>query len=134
MSEPSLERDDAQIIAALRSGLAARDRSMRPPRFASVWPSSSTTRSFAVTRRPAFAALAVVVVVAGLSWTWINRSGAPDSPQLDARVEASLARELSSPDYWRVPTDELLAFAAPPLNADLPSPTGFQVSLEESVL
>jgi hypothetical protein len=75
-----------------------------------------------------------VVVVAGLSWIWINRSGAPDSSQLEARVDASLARDLSSPDYWRVPTDELLAFAAPPLSVDLPSPTGFHVSLEESLL
>ncbi|MGH8285064.1 MAG: hypothetical protein ACRETT_04785 [Steroidobacteraceae bacterium] len=69
--------------------------------------------------------MAAVVVVAALSWMGLER---------ETRLDASLARELSSPDYWRVPTDELLAFAAPPLSADLPSPTGFQVSLEESLL
>jgi len=126
LSDQNLDRDDERLASALRVGLAARDRSAPPPRFAAVWPGTSTTRRSALTWRPAFAAVATVVVVAGLSWTWINRS--------DTRLDASLARELSAPEYWRVPTDELLAFAAPPLSVDLPSPAGFHVSLEESLL
>lgn len=128
------DRDDARMASALRSGLAARDRSAPPPRFSAVWPRSSTTHSPSIPWRPAFASVTAVLIVAGLSWTWINRSGAPYSSQFEARVDASLARELSSPDYWRVPTDELLAFAAPPLSIELPSPMGFHVSLEESLL
>lgn len=134
MSDRNLDRDDARLTSALRSGLATRDRSLPPPRFTAVWPGSSTTRRPVLVWRPAFAAVATMVVVAGLSWIWINRSGAPDSSQFKARIDASLARDLSSPDYWRVPTDELLAFAAPPLSFELPSPTGFHVSLEESLL
>lgn len=134
MSDQSLDRDDAQLASALRSGLAMRDRSAPPPRFTAVWPRSRATSSPEIAWRPALAAIAAVVIVAGLSWSWINRSGALHSSPLEARVDASLARELSSPDYWRVPTDELLAFAAPRLSVDLPSPTGFHVSLEESLL
>lgn len=134
MSDQSLDRDDARLASALRSGLAARDRSAPPPRFAAVWPRSSTTISPPIAWRPAFTAVTAVVIVAGLSWTWINRSGAPDSAIPEGRIDASLARELSSPDYWRVPTDDLLAYAAPPPSIDLPSPTGFHVSLEESLL
>ena len=125
MSEENLDRDDARLASALRSGLAARDRSARPPRFAAVWQSASEPGSFRFAWRPAIATLAAVVVVVALSWMGINR---------EASVDEALARQLSSPAYWRVPTDELLAFAAPPLSADLPSPTGFQVSLEESLL
>lgn len=148
MSAPDAERDDAQLAAALREGLAARDRSARTPHFSALWPTARAdsrdraTSTLAGLRsatawRPALAALAAVVVVAGLSWTWIDRSTAPDSAAQQAGVanaDAALAHELSSPDYWRVPTDELLAYAAPPLNADLPSPSGFELSLEESLL
>lgn len=137
MSEPNLERDDARIAAALRESLTARDRTARPPGFAALWPKSGTRRSRALAWRPAFAALAAIVVVAGLSWTLFDRSATPESATQQASAaseDAVLAHELSSSDYWRVPTDELLAYAAPPLNADLPSPSGFEVSLEESLL
>lgn len=136
MSAPDVGRDDARLASALREGLAARDRSARTPRFATVWPSADAAGAGTFAWRSVFAALAVVAVVAGLVSIWLDRSAAPDSTTQAsvAGVDAALARELSSPDYWRVPTDELLAYAAPPLNADLPSPSGFEVSLEESLL
>jgi hypothetical protein len=64
----------------------------------------------------------------------LARPDGKSAPAADLRAATELARELSSPDYWRVPTDDLLAFAAPPLDAELPSPEGFNVSLEESLL
>jgi hypothetical protein len=134
MSEEPVDRDDAKLAATLREALAMRDRATRPPRFTSLWPQSAYGRSSTLAWRSAFAALAAVLVVTGLSWTWMNRSAPPESSRQQGGAEASLARQLSSPDYWRVPTDELLAYAAPPLNADLPSPSGFEVSLEESLL
>jgi hypothetical protein len=134
MNEEPLDRDDAKLAATLSEALAARDRTTRPSRFASLWPQSASGRSRTLAWRPAFSVLAAVLVVAALSWSWMDRYASPESSRQQASAEAALARQLSSPDYWRVPTDELLAYAAPPLNADLPSPSGFEVSLEESLL
>lgn len=126
--------DDKWLRAAVQDGLLARDRAIRPPGFASVWQAMPSAHRRPVFSRPAFAAFAAVAALAGLSWVFLGRH-APDSvTPTDEDATALLARELSSPDYWRVPTDELLAFAAPPLRADLPSPEGFHVSLEESLL
>jgi hypothetical protein len=50
------------------------------------------------------------------------------------RIDPALAHQLSSTDYWRVPTDRLLAYAAPPLSAGLPPSTDIELSLEESLL
>ncbi len=141
-----LRGDDRDLAAALRAALASRDRSVRSARFAELW--SQVGRpggGFASRWRPAFAAGALLVVLAGLTWTLTDRTGHRDADgstvasraqpaNEKARADLALARELSSPDYWRVPTDELLAFAAPPLSADLPSARGFDVSLEESLL
>ena len=77
------------------------------------------------------AGLAAIVAV---SWMFLGWPGGESAPPENLRATTELARELSSPDYWRVPTDDLLAFAAPPLNAELPLPDGFHVSLEESLL
>ena len=78
-----------------------------------------------LTWRPLAVSAACALVVAGIVWKSTDRP---------ARIDPSLAHELSSADYWRVPTDELLAYEAAPLRADLPSPTGLQISLEESLL
>lgn len=134
MRDPQSDNDDARLGAALRGALAARDLEARPPRFAALWPAAGVARSPAFAWRPAIAAAAAVALIAAVSWTAIRRSGVPDMPALDARIDAALVRELSSPEYWRVPSDELLAFAAPPLSAELPAPMGLQISLEESLL
>ncbi len=132
MSNPFDGRDERALRVVVRDGLAARDRSMRPPGFASVWPHA--TRPSASSWRPAFAAFGAVVMLAGGAWVLLSRQGADPTPAAELRVATELARQLSSPDYWRVPTDDLLAFAAPPLSAELPLPEGFHVSLEESLL
>ncbi len=136
------QHDERELATALSDALGARDRSMRTPAFSSLW-SQAGARGGLVTRwRPAIAAATLLAVLAGLTWTLTGRidigNGATESgghsSYSDASADLALARELSSPDYWRVPTDELMAFAAPPLSADLPSPRGFEVSLEESLL
>jgi hypothetical protein len=124
--------DDSRLAILLREGLAARDRAARTPRFAALWRSDADARASAARWRPVFAASAVLIVLTALSWAWL-RPVLLDDSQPDA-LDATLAHELSSPDYWRVPTDELLAFAAPPLSAELPGPTGLEISLEESLL
>jgi hypothetical protein len=118
-------RDDTQLATALRDALKERDRVVRPPRFATLWPNRSERRGTLFAWRPIAASAACALVVAGIVWKTAERP---------ARIDAALAQQLSSADYWRVPTDELLAFAAPPLDAELPSPEGFNVSLEESLL
>ncbi len=133
MSDRRFDPRDEPMASALRDSLAARDRAAPAPRFAAVWPSSSTGRSSTFSWRPAVA-VAAAVAVAGLSWTWFDRAAAPESAAQEADSIASLAHELSAPDYWRVPTDQLLAFAAPRPSVDLPTPAGFRVSLEESML
>jgi hypothetical protein len=118
-------RDDTQLATALRDALKERDRVVRPPRFATLWPNRSERRGTLFAWRPIAASAACALVVAGIVWKTAERP---------ARIDAALAQQLSSADYWRVPTDELLVYEAAPLRADLPSPTGLQISLEESLL
>ncbi len=132
MNDPALDRGNDALKAAVRDGLAARDRALPPPGFADAWPGAEQPRMAAW--RPALAGGLALAAIAAVSWMFLGRPGGESAPPGDLRATAELARELSSPDYWRVPTDDLLAFAAPPLNAELPLPDGFHVSLEESLL
>lgn len=118
------DRDDLQLAAALRIALERRDDSTRAPRFATLWSRRGAGRNPVFTWWPLAASVLTAAVVAVLLWTLGQR---PD-------IDPTLARQLSSADYWRVPTDELLAYEAAPLRADLPTPTGLQISLEESLL
>lgn len=118
--------DDARLASALRTALQERDRVVRPPRFAKLWPDRSEEHRTAFAWRPLIASAAVAVAIVAVLWTW--RTGSP------AHIDPALAHQLSSADYWRVPTDEVLAFEPAPLDADLPSPTGVAISLEESLL
>jgi hypothetical protein len=120
------DRDESQLAAALRTALEERDRVVKPPRFATLWAERSERRRTLFTWGPLAAGAICALVVAGIVWRSTNHSATPIDPQL--------AHQLSSADYWRVPTDKLLAYEAAALRADLPSPTGFQISLEESVL
>jgi hypothetical protein len=120
------DRDESQLAATLRAALEQRDRVVKPPRFATLWSERSERRRTLITWRPLAASAICALVVAGIVW----RSTDHSTPSIDPQ----LAHQLSSADYWRVPTDKLLAYEAAPLHADLPSPTGFQISLEESVL
>lgn len=132
MNDPTIGREDETLKVAVRDGLAARDRALPAPRFARTWPGSDRPRAAAW--RPALAGGLALAAIAAVSWMFLGRPGGESVPSENLRGTIELARELSSPDYWRVPTDDLLAFAAPPLNAELPSPDGFHVSLEESLL
>ena len=95
------------------------------PRFATLWPDRGERRRSGFAWRPLAASAACAFVVAGIVWKSTERPG---------RIDPALAQQLSSDDYWRVPTDELLVYEAAPLRADLPSATGLQISLEESLL
>jgi hypothetical protein len=119
------DRNDSQVAAALRAALEQRDRVVRPPRFATMWAERSGRRTRLLTWRPLAASAICALVVAGIVWRSTDHSAA---------IDPQLAHQLSSADYWRVPTDKLLAYEAAPLRADLPSATGFRISLEESVL
>lgn len=132
MNDPTLNREDETLKSAVRDGLAARDRALPPPRFAHAWPGERRPRVGAW--RPALAGGLALAAIVAVSWMFLGRPGGESAPPEDLRATTELARALSSPDYWRVPTDDLLAFAAPPLNAELPLPDGFHVSLEESLL
>jgi hypothetical protein len=132
MNDPTIGREDETLKAAVRDGLTARDRALPPPRFAHAWPGAGRPR--AIAWRPALAGGLALAAIVAVSWMFLGRPGGESAPSDDLRDATELARELSSPDYWRVPTDDLLAFAAPPLNAELPLPDGFHVSLEESLL
>lgn len=132
MNDPAIDREDQALRTAVRDGLAARDRALPPPRFARIWPGAG--RSRAGGWRPALAGGLAFAAIAAVSWMFLGRPGTESAPPEALRAATELAHELSSPDYWRVPTDDLLAFAAPPLNAELPLPDGFHVSLEESLL
>ena len=132
MNDPTLDRGDDALKSAVRDGLAARDRTLSAPRFARVWPGER--RSPVGAWRPALAGGLALTAIVAVSWILLARSGDESVPPDDLRATTELARALSSPEYWRVPTDDLLVFAAPPLNAELPSPDGFHVSLEESLL
>jgi len=120
------EHHESQLAATLRAALEQRDRVVRPPRFATMWTERSARRGIGFAWRPLAASAICALVVAGIVWRATDQSAAQIDPQL--------AHQLSSADYWRVPTDKLLAYEAAPLRADLPSPAGFQISLEESVL
>jgi hypothetical protein len=120
------DRDDSRLAATLRAALEERDRVVRPPRFATMWSERRARRRTALSWRPVAASAICALVVAGIVWK------STDHPA--AAIDPSLAHRLSSADYWRVPTDELLAYEAAPLHADLPTPSGLQISLEESVL
>lgn len=132
MSRTEFGRDDEALKAAVRGGLAARDRAVTPPRFAQTWPGAKRPRAHGW--QPALAAGAALVAIVAVSWLYLGRDPGEDRAPGDLGATTELAQALSSPDYWRVPTDELLAFAAPPLDAALPTPEGFNVSLEESLL
>lgn len=132
MNDPTFDRDDEALKSAVRDGLAARDRALPPPRFANAWLGAERPRI--AVWRPALASGLALAAIVAVSWMFLGRPGGESAPPEDLRAATELARELSSPDYWRVPTDDLLAFAAPPLNAELPLPDGFHVSLEESLL
>jgi hypothetical protein len=132
MSRTGFDPRDEALKAMVREALAARDRARPAPRFARLWPREAQPRRSALHRRPGFAAAFGVALLAGVAWMLLGRGPAGPGDGFDSATQ--LAAELSAPDYWRVPTDELLAFAAPPLNADLPLPDGFHVSLEESLL
>jgi hypothetical protein len=123
MTDHDDRRDDSQLATALRAALEQRDRVVRPPRFAAMWRERSERRRPMLAWGPLAAACALVV--AGIVWQSIDRP---------VPIDPSLAHRLSSADYWRVPTDELLAYEAAPLHADLPAPAGLQISLEESLL
>jgi len=132
MSRTRPEPGDTELRTAVRAGLEARDRAAQAPRFAGLWPAGRRQpREFL---RPAFAAAAAIALAAVLAWTILGRETAGPMAGPELHATAQLAQQLSSPDYWRVPTDDLLAFAAPPLSAELPAPEGFNVSLEESLL
>jgi len=120
------DHDESQLAASLRAALERRDRAVKPPRFATMWGEGSARRRVGFAWRPLAASALCALVVAGIVWRSTDHPAAPIDPQL--------AHQLSSADYWRVPTDKLLAYEAAPLHADLPSPAGFQISLEESVL
>ena len=120
------DHDESQLAATLRAALKERDSVVKPPRFATMWTEHSEHRRTLLPWRPLAASAICALVVAGIVWRSTDHSATPIDPQL--------AHQLSSADYWRVPTDKLLAYEAAPLRADLPSPTGFQISLEESVL
>ncbi len=124
--------DDTDLARVLREGLSARDREVRAPSFRSLWLRES--RPALPLWRKAVAASVAAVIVAALLPFWIvglpGRSGQGASPPIDA----ALAQELSSRDFWRVPSDELLAFSAPPLSAPFPESYDYEISLEESLL
>jgi hypothetical protein len=124
--------DDADLARMLREGLAARDREVRVPSFRAL--SSRESRPALPLWRKAVAASVAAVIVAALLPFWIV--GRPDRGGQDAAlpVDTALAHELSSRDFWRVPSDELLAFSAPPLSAPFPEPYDYEISLEESLL
>lgn len=118
--------EEARLAAGLRAALEQRDRVVRAPRFRSMWPPSLPSPASGRGRAWAMAAsIAGAVVIAIVIGTRI------DSP---TPIDPALAHRLSSADFWRVPTDEVLAYEAAPLRADLPSPTGPDISLEESLL
>lgn len=120
------DRNDAPLAAALRTALEQRDRAVRAPHFAKTWPNRNQGRGTGPAWRALAASVVSAVVVASVVWTLRT-----DSP---VSIDPSLVHQLSSAEYWRVPTDEVLAYEAAPLHADLPSPTGLEISLEESLL
>ena len=133
---------DGKLRARLREALATRDRQMPARAFQRMWPGErsrvgdAATGTWRMGLRVATAfAVAGVVAVA----LWATRAAWPPgststAPSHLASLDHSIAAQLSSSDYWRVPSDRLLALSPPPLAAPLPDATGFDVSLEESVL
>ena len=127
------ERNDQKLTEAFRRAFAARDERLRAPEFATIWPSEDRAtrapRTFSGWR--VGLATAATIAFAGIvSWTLLRGPGGAQAEALDPAI----AHELSRSDYWRVPSDELLALAAPPIDASLPSGGDFSVSLEESFL
>lgn len=132
MSHTDCDPKNEALKAAVRDSLAARDRALPAPRFVRTWPGVERPR--AQGWRPALVTGIALAAIVAVSWMLLGRPDGESAPLQELRAATELARELSSPDYWRVPTDDLLAYAAPPLSAELPSPGGFHVSLEESLL
>jgi hypothetical protein len=129
MTQHELPADERRLADAVRSALAARDAALPARSFERSWTSSASSRTTG-RWRPAFAALSLATVIAVLSWTMLGPSSEPTATALDP----NLARELSSAEFWRVPTDELLAHADPAAGIVLPSPRDLEFSLEESLL
>ena len=130
MTQREIPESDQSLASALRSALAARDAALLARSFESAWTATTTSRM--PTRwRPAFAAVAMATVIAALAWTLIGPMSEPPS---SIALDPALARELSSDEFWRVPTDELLAHADPVGGFVLPSPQTLELSLEESLL
>ncbi|HEU4531861.1 MAG TPA: hypothetical protein VFR59_11780 [Steroidobacteraceae bacterium] len=129
MTQHDLPAHEERLASALRSALAARDAALPARSFERSWASSAASRTSS-RWRPAFAAVSLAAVISALSWTVLGPRSEPTSTALDP----TLARELSSEGFWRVPTDELLAHADPAAGIVLPSPRDLEFSLEESLL
>jgi len=130
MTQREIPESDQRLSGALRCALAARDAALPARSFESAWTSTTTSRM--PTRwRPAFAALAMAAAIGALSWTLIGPMAEPPS---STALDPVLVHEMSSEDFWRVPTDELLAHAHPAAGIVLPSPQTMELSLEESLL
>jgi hypothetical protein len=129
MTQRDGHADEPALASAVRSALTARDAASKVPSFGDSWPSEQA-RPALIRWRTAFAALAIATVLGALSFALLDPRPEPASAALDP----ALARELSSEDFWRVPTDELLAHADPAAGIVLPSPRTLEFSLEESLL
>jgi hypothetical protein len=131
--QPDDSRDggeEARLAQQLRAALAARDRAMGPPPLELAPRAARPSIPFPVWVAGAAAAAAVVAFV-----LWTTRYPGTRFPGGASTLSAETVAELSSPDYWRVPSDRLLALAPPPVTAqELPEIPSFRVSLEESVL
>ena len=146
-AHPLRARQGSAAPSARCEGRARRDRRRRsrdarsPPRCELRWSNATASYARRASRRcgrtePSVAeqdsrgvrSLRVQPVRSSSQASYGHRLIAPRA------IDPALAHQLSSADYWRVPTDELLVYEAAPLRAELPSPTGLQISLEESLL
>ena len=95
MSDPTIGREDEALKAAVRDGLAARDRALPPPRFANAWPGAERPRI--TVWRPALAGGLALAAIAAVSWMFLGRPGGESAPPADLRATTELARELPRP-------------------------------------
>jgi hypothetical protein len=115
------------LRAALREALSVRDATVDAPSFEALAArDSSPSRPF--DWRPAVAMTASTLIVVAGVLLWTNEKA--KIPMLDAH----LVEKLSPASYWRVPSDELLAYAPAPVSLDIAIDSGLPVSLEESLL